>query len=92
MLVQSGYGWIELLPALPEAWKDGKVKGLRARGGYTVDMEWHDHKVTALTIHALQPGEVTVYYPSFRGKHEAKQMTFDYDGPIRLSHGFIVTN
>ena len=68
MLLQSswkaeGGGWkVELLPALPKAWKDGSVSGLCARGGYEVSMEWHDGKVTAFTIRARKAGTVTLLY------------------------------
>ena len=53
---------IELLPALPSAWRDGKVSGLCARGGYEVSFEWKDGKVRHAEIKAKQAGTVTLLY------------------------------
>jgi alpha-L-fucosidase 2 len=50
MLIQSHAGYVELLPALPEAWKTGKVSGLMARGGFQVDMAWKEGELTAVSV------------------------------------------
>ncbi|NLE66645.1 MAG: glycoside hydrolase family 95 protein [Lentisphaerae bacterium] len=56
----SGECVIELLPALPRAWKDGSVTGLKARGNLLVDIAWEDGKVTAYRIASAGPCEVSV--------------------------------
>jgi alpha-L-fucosidase 2 len=66
MLLQSQDGEIQLLPALPSAWKQGSVKGLRARGGVTVDLSWNEGRLTAATFHGTHAGQFPI---SFRGRH-----------------------
>ena len=62
MLMQSGDNKIELLPALPEQWKDGSVSGLCARGGFEVNFKWKDGKVRDCSIKAKTNSSVTLLY------------------------------
>ena len=52
LLVQSYGGEIQFLPALPAAWPSGKITGIRARGGFEVDLEWSEGKVIRAKIHS----------------------------------------
>ena len=64
MMLQSHNGIIELLPALPKAWPDGEISGLRARGGFEVSMRWQGGKVIEASVKNCGPktSEVTVKY------------------------------
>ncbi|MDF2921376.1 MAG: alpha-amylase [Paenibacillaceae bacterium] len=64
MLVQSHEGELHLLPALPEAWPDGRVQGIRARGGYEVDLEWQQGKVTRLRVQSLHTRSCRIRTPN----------------------------
>ena len=56
MLMQSHDGAIHILPALPDAWPDGEVTGLVARGGFVVDLKWANREIETLTVHSRLGG------------------------------------
>lgn len=61
MLLQSQNGVLDLLPALPNAWKDGEVRGLRARGGITVDLTWRERRIQSVTLQAMHAGAFKIH-------------------------------
>lgn len=62
MLVQSDGENLELLPALPEVWDKGYMKGLKARGNYTINLYWENKKIKRAEIKSHSSGNLTVHY------------------------------
>ncbi|MDP4206703.1 MAG: glycoside hydrolase N-terminal domain-containing protein, partial [Bacteroidota bacterium] len=62
MLLQSNADCIELLPSLPAAWSEGKITGLKARGGFVVDIEWKHHKLTKARVRSLNENVCILKY------------------------------
>jgi alpha-L-fucosidase 2 len=66
MIVQSHQGYIDLLPALPNAIPTGEIKGLLARGGYELDLKWKEGKLTGCVIKAKADGSCEIHYAGKR--------------------------
>ncbi|WP_434006897.1 glycoside hydrolase family 95-like protein [Paenibacillus konkukensis] len=58
MLLQSHEGVIRLLPALPAAWPSGSVKGLKARGGFEIDIAWEKSELVQASVRTTRAGEI----------------------------------
>lgn len=79
MLLQSHSGYIELLPALPDAWNKGSVSGMCARGGFVISMDWADKALKTVTILARNSGKATLVSGGKR-----KEITLKKDQKITL--------
>jgi len=79
MIVQSWGGEIHLLPALPTAWSRGVLRGVRARGGIELDIEWADMQPTRLALHGPANARVRL-----RHRERARTVTLDARGHLQL--------
>ena len=85
MLLQSHVDGIELLPALPTEMGTGKVKGIKARGAFQINMEWKDSQLLGVTVESLSGEELHLRY----GRHEVKIKTkkgesYAFDKELKL--------
>lgn len=88
MLLQSHEGYVNLLAALPDAWKDGKFEGLCARGGFVIDCEWRDKKPVRLTVLSKHGGTLKINCKPARVISAGEECKFSYEnGMTSLSCG-----
>ncbi|MNW97601.1 hypothetical protein D3C86_270510 [compost metagenome] len=66
MLVQSDENEIRLLPALPDAWGEGSVKGICARGGFEIEMTWSNKKIQRVIISSKNGGKTTLVFGNYK--------------------------
>ena len=89
MLLQSHAGCLHLLPALPDAWAEGNVKGLRARGGFIVNISWKAGRLTEIEVTSLAGEKCTLRYGGeeleFATKAGKTYRAGIYNGYLKLS-------
>jgi len=90
MLVQSGEGYIDLLPALPGQWPDGSFKGLCVRGGGVLNLQWKNHRIQSLEITPTVTNHFKIKIPE-----HVKQVKMIYKNKttaLHPSNGFIIVS
>jgi alpha-L-fucosidase 2 len=80
MLMQSNKNQIHLLPALPNVWPEGSVKGICARGGFEVSMVWNEGQLIKTSIYSKTGGKTTLKY-----KENQKEITFNKGQTIEIN-------
>jgi alpha-L-fucosidase 2 len=85
ILIQSHGGILHLLPALPVSWRYGRVRGLRVRGGYSVNLEWEAGRLTGGTIDpGDKAGSCKIRYGDTRAELELRAgSSINFDGHLR---------
>ncbi len=90
MLMQCHMGFIDLLPALPNAWKDGEINGLNARGNFEISIKWENNRLTSATILSRSGGICHIKYGNYKLKIKSKAgnsytITFDDKEGLKLA-------
>jgi alpha-L-fucosidase 2 len=81
MILQSHLGEIHLLPAIPDAWPSGRVNGLCARGGYSLDLEWKEGALVRAVIYPKKSGVCRVRY-----LEKTVELELEANTPYYLDH------
>jgi alpha-L-fucosidase 2 len=82
MLLQSHDGLLNILPALPDDWASGEIKGLKAQGGFEVDITWKNKKVTSLVITSLLGGNCKLKLPNALKLEGKTRLVSSKDGSV----------